>query len=165
MSAMTYDIWQLCPSHSISVHENDFLNYFKAWGSSAEVQTVLKTPISIYVFYVICHISMLSYDIFCHLCHMSAMTYDIWQLYHMTIWVSREPSGPQQCSPWLYSHSKGHFHAQKLKKPRHPISPLKFSISFVKCTSFVGVISHYRDSRTLWISGIGREGVENHHQV
>ena len=28
--------------------------------------TVLKPPISIYVFFVICHISMLTYDIFCH---------------------------------------------------------------------------------------------------
>ena len=60
---------------SIFVHENDFLNDFKARGCIAEVLTVLKTPISIYVFF--CHIWMLSYDIFCHLCHMSAMTYDI----------------------------------------------------------------------------------------
>ena len=59
------------------MHENYFLNDFKAKGCIAEVLTVLKTPISIYVFFVICHISMLSYDIFCHLCHMSAMTYDI----------------------------------------------------------------------------------------
>ena len=62
---------------SIFVHENDFLNDFKAKGCIAEFLTVLKTPISIYVFFVICHISMLSYDIFCILCHMSAMTYDI----------------------------------------------------------------------------------------
>ena len=27
MSAMTYDIWQLCPSHRLSVHENDILGF------------------------------------------------------------------------------------------------------------------------------------------
>ena len=32
---------------SIFVHENDFLNYFKARGSIAEVLTFLKTPIYI----------------------------------------------------------------------------------------------------------------------
>ena len=51
------------------MHENDFLNDFKAKGCIAEVLTVLKTPISIYVFlsYVIyrcCH--MTYFSIFVH---------------------------------------------------------------------------------------------------
>ena len=75
---------------------------------------------------------MLSYDIFCHLCHMSLMTYDIWHLYHMLIWVSREPSGPQQCSPWLWSHSKVIFMQKKWKNLGIPFPPLKFLKSFVK---------------------------------
>ena len=39
----------------IFVHEHDFLNDFKARVCIAEVLTVLKTPISIYVFF--CHMS------------------------------------------------------------------------------------------------------------
>ena len=111
--------------------KNDLLDELGARGSIAEVLTVLLTPISTYVIYVICLLSFVSYDINDRLCHMTRMTDDIWHKWHMSIWVSKEPPGPQQLSLWLQIWPNYYFWSYNLKIPPSDFSLYKFWKSFV----------------------------------
>ena len=77
---------------------NYVVNGFAVKGLIAEVLRFLLTPILIWFVYDICHMSTMWYDIICHIWHSRHMSYVIGRQWHMSIWVSKEASGPQQSS-------------------------------------------------------------------
>ncbi len=79
-----------------------------SWGSDGSIDTHIDI-----VTYVICHLSYMS--VICHLWLMVWMTDDRWHNVTRSIWVSKNPFGPQEFSLWYQIWKQLHFQWETLK--------------------------------------------------